>query len=112
MNSEISALAFGSKCGGRGFRSIGRFSPRLPGSASRLSACSRCASANAPTPKAERVRSSRRVGMRGSVNMEELVGGQDLLTEVGEGGQFGAGLARGAELPRLPVEESAGEVDL
>src|SRR4051812_46914233 len=103
MNSEIIAFAFGAKCGLRALRSSGRFSPGFAGtSARRRSRWSRCASAKAPMPNAERLRSSRRVR---SVHMEELVGGQELLTQVRQRHQVGVGLAGGAEAARLPGEE-------
>src|SRR5262245_31852785 len=109
MNSEIMAFAFGAKCVGRGLRFSGRFSPGLAGSASRLSCPSRCARAKAPMPKAERVRNSRRVGLRRSVHMEELVGGEQLLAEIREGRQFGVRLVGRPELLDLTAQETVGE---
>src|SRR5947209_1535414 len=100
MNNEIIAVAFGAWWGGRGRRSSGRFSPGLAGtSASRPSWRSRCARAKAPTPKAERARKSRRPGRSGSVDIEELVGAEELLAEVGQRGQLGvvAGAGGGDE---------------
>src|SRR4051794_30745262 len=98
MNSEIIAFAFGAKCGLRASRLSGRFSAGLLGSAaSRRSRCSRCASAKAPMPKAELFRTSRRVGAMLSVHIEELVGGEELLTQVRQRHQLGVGLLRLAQ---------------
>src|SRR4051794_37831629 len=99
MNREIIAVAFGAKCGGLAASESGRFSPGFggPPAASSPSARSRSASANAPTPEAERARNARRVTGSGSIDIQELAGGEELLAQVGEGGQFGVGRLR---LPR------------
>src|SRR5579872_4765280 len=87
MNSEIIAFALGAKCGLRGLRSSGRFSPGLLTSASSPSCFSRWASANVPMPKADCARYAR-LEMRGSVDMQKLVGTEQLLAETGHGSQL------------------------
>src|SRR3954468_19687901 len=101
MNSEIIAVAMGAWWVGRRRRSSGRFSPGFWGtSASRPSWRSRWANAKAPTPKAERARKSRRAVKSGSIDIEELVGAEELLAEVRQRGQLGvvAGARRGDEV--------------
>src|SRR5262245_1023252 len=113
MNSEIIAVAFGAKCGLRACRFSGRFSPGLAGtSPSSLSPCSRWASAKVPMPKALRLKNSRRVGMRGSVHMEELVGGHQLLTQVRQRHQLGISPARRPQALTLAGHESTGQLHL
>ena len=97
MNSEIIAFALGAKCGARRLRFRGRFSPGFFGvSASSPSCCSKCARAIAPTPKAVFARKARRVEQRRSIDIEELVGNEQLLTEVGRARQV-----RGLPRPRM-----------
>src|SRR5688572_8991944 len=110
MNSEIIAFAFGAKCGLRGLRLAGGFSPGLagPSAASRPSRWSRCASAQNPTPAAVCDRNARRVAGN-SIDIEELVGREQLLAEVGERGKFGV-LRLALERGGLRREEGDGEL--
>src|SRR5688572_9061281 len=90
MNSEIIAFALGAKCGCRAARLAGKFSPGLPGpsAASSPSRWSKCAIAKNPTPPAVWERNARRVAGN-SIDIEELVRGQQLLAEVRQRGEFG-----------------------
>src|SRR5258708_25866422 len=123
MNSEIIAFALGAKCGARERISSGRFSPGLPvslpfapagGSASRWSCRKRCARANAPIPNADCERNSRRdEGPPGSIDMQELVRAEELLTETGEGHQLVVGFIAGdAQMFNLPGDEPSCQVEL
>src|SRR6185437_7206030 len=111
MNSEIIALAFGAKCGGRGRRLGGGFSPGLlgPSAASNPSRSSRCASANRPTPAAVFDKMPRRVGGQ-LIDIKELVRGQQLLAEVRERGQGRVDALLTAEGGRLIFEEGRRQV--
>ena len=90
MNSEIIAFALGAKCGARGLQVQREVLAGLLRRRRRAAPSwrSRWARANAPTPKAVFARNARRVGKGGSVDIEKLVGGQELLAEIRQDGEL------------------------
>ena len=85
MKSEIMAVARGAWCPARGERLRGKFSPGLDGAATE-SCDNKLANPIAPTPNPVWHKRSRRDGTNELGCIEELVGSQDLLAEVGQSG--------------------------
>ena len=86
MNSEIIAFAFGAKCGGRALRSSGRFSPGFFGDVGEQPVLAQQVGQGDRADAEGGVRQERRGGSEraGSVHIEELVGSEELLAEVGQ----------------------------